>query len=51
MIKKNGRFNLERFGWVCLYIGIFTIPFAPPVSLGLLVFGGLVATIYHSRSG
>lgn len=41
--------NLEKIGWISFYIGIITIPFTPPYSLALLVFGGLVATIYHSR--
>ncbi|MBN2290452.1 MAG: hypothetical protein JXQ83_14050 [Candidatus Glassbacteria bacterium] len=41
--------NLEKIGWISFYIGVVTIPFIPPYSLALLVFGGLVATIYHSR--
>ena len=48
MGEKKG-LNLEKIGWIAFYIGIITIPFIPPYSLGLLIFGGLVATIYHSR--
>jgi hypothetical protein len=48
-LSKSGGWNLERIGWICFYLGVITIPFFPPYSLALLVFGGLVATIYHSR--
>ena len=46
---SSSGWNLEKIGWISFYIGIITIPFTPPYSLALLVFGGLVATIYHSR--
>lgn len=48
-MNKTGGWSLERIGWISFYIGIITIPFFPPYALVLLVFGGLVATIYHSR--
>ncbi|MEA2063184.1 MAG: hypothetical protein U9P14_05770 [Gemmatimonadota bacterium] len=48
MGKSNGR-TLEILGWISLYIAIITIPFFPPYTLALLVFGGIVATHYHSR--
>jgi hypothetical protein len=48
-VSKSGGWNLERIGWICFYIGLITIPFYTPYALVLLVFGGLVATIYHSR--
>ena len=48
-LSKTGGWNLERIGWISFYIGVITIPFFPPYALVLLVFGGLVATIYHSR--
>ena len=46
---KSGGWNLERIGWLAFYIGVLTIPFYPPYALVLLLFGGVVATIYHSR--
>ncbi len=48
-MSKNSGWSLERIGWISFYIGVITIPFFPPYSLVLLFFGGLVATIYHSR--
>lgn len=48
-MSKAGGWNLERYGWISLYIGIITIPFFPPYSLILLIFGGIITTIYHSR--
>lgn len=48
-MSNSSGWNLERIGWISFYIGVITIPFFPPYALGLLVFGGLVATIYHSR--
>jgi len=48
LIKTSG-WSLERIGWITFYIGVVTIPFLPPYSLVLLVFGGIVAVIYHSR--
>ena len=49
VLSESSGWNLERIGWISFYVGVITIPFFPPYSLGLLVFGGLVATIYHSR--
>ncbi len=48
-MNATSGWNIERIGWISFYIGVTTIPFFPPYALGLLVFGGLVATIYHSR--
>ncbi len=48
-MSKSGGWSLERIGWISCYIGVITVPFFPPYSLVLIVFGGLVATIYHSR--
>jgi hypothetical protein len=48
-LVKGSKWNLERFGWISLYLGLATIPFFPPYALILLLFGGIVATIYHTR--
>ncbi|MCE5270642.1 hypothetical protein LLH00_05100 [bacterium] len=46
----KSRLSLESIGWLSFYIGVLSIPFFPPYSLVLLLFGGVVATIYHSRN-
>jgi hypothetical protein len=45
----KSKLSLENIGWLSFYIGVLSIPFFPPYSLILLLFGGVVATIYHSR--
>lgn len=50
MTGKSSGWGIEKIGWMAFYIGVIAIPFFPPYALILLLFGGVVATIYHSRN-